>query len=150
MVVLALAAHTLNKHSIHWADFNFFCFWLHHVACGILVPWPEIEPVHPAVNVQNPNHWTIKEFPQETHFRSNDTNRLKVKKKQIFHANSNQKRAEMATIILNKINFMLKIVTRDKVITYFVYLSLFWLCKVSIPWPGIEPRLQQWKPGNRN
>jgi hypothetical protein len=64
---------------------------------------------------------------KETHFGSNDTNRLKVKKqKQIFHA------AEMATIILNKINFMLKIVTRDKVITYFVSLSLFWLCKVSV------------------
>ena len=65
---------------------------------------------------------------KETHLGSNDTNRMKVKKqKQIFHA------AEMATIILNKINFMLKIVRRDKVITYFVYLSLFWLCKVSVP-----------------
>ena len=23
---------------------GFFCFWLHHVACGILAPWPGIEP----------------------------------------------------------------------------------------------------------
>ena len=23
---------------------GFFCFWLHCVACGISVPWPEIEP----------------------------------------------------------------------------------------------------------
>ena len=70
--------------------------------------------MHPAVNVQNPNHWTIKEFPQETHFRSNDTNRLKVKKKQIFHANSNQKRTEVATIVSHIIHFQTKSITRDK------------------------------------
>ena len=64
MVVLTSVSHTLNKHGIHGADINFFWFWPHHVACGILAPWPETEPVHPAVNVQNPNHWTAKEFPQ--------------------------------------------------------------------------------------
>ena len=34
-------------------------FWLHQVlvvACGITVPWPWIEPVPPALAVQNPNH----------------------------------------------------------------------------------------------
>ena len=34
-------------------------FWLHQVsvvACGIIVPWPWIEPVPPALAVQNPNH----------------------------------------------------------------------------------------------
>ena len=25
-----------------------FSFWLHHVACGILVPWPGIKPTSPA------------------------------------------------------------------------------------------------------
>ena len=29
--------------------------WLHHVACGTLVPLPGIEPVFPALEVQNLN-----------------------------------------------------------------------------------------------
>ena len=45
----------------------FFCFlvffWSHHEACGILVPWPGIEPGASAVKVQSPNHWTTREFP---------------------------------------------------------------------------------------
>ena len=36
---------------------------LSHVACGILVPWPGIKPMLPAVEAQSPNHWTAKEFP---------------------------------------------------------------------------------------
>ena len=41
--------------------FFFFPFsWLHHVACGILVPQPGIEPVPSAVKAQNPNHWTAR------------------------------------------------------------------------------------------
>ena len=35
---------------------NIFIFWPHHVACGILVPWPGIEPIPCAVEVQHPNH----------------------------------------------------------------------------------------------
>ena len=41
----------------------FYLFWLSAVACGILVPWPGIEPGPPAVEVQNPNLWTHQEFP---------------------------------------------------------------------------------------
>ena len=41
----------------------FFLFWPCHVACGILVPWPGIEPGPPAVEVWSPNHWTTREFP---------------------------------------------------------------------------------------
>ena len=42
-------------------------------ACGILVPWPGIEPGPSAVKVLSPNHWTIREFPciwifEETQF----------------------------------------------------------------------------------
>ena len=33
------------------------------VACGILVPWPWIEPMLPVVEAQILNHWAIKEFP---------------------------------------------------------------------------------------
>ena len=36
-----------------------FTFW--HVACGILVPWPGIEPMPPALGAQNLNHWTTRE-----------------------------------------------------------------------------------------
>ena len=34
------------------------------MACGILVPWPGIEPVPPAVEVQSLNYWTTREVPQ--------------------------------------------------------------------------------------
>ena len=39
----------------------FFFFWPCCMACGILVPWPRIEPEPPAVEVQSPNHWTTRE-----------------------------------------------------------------------------------------
>ena len=52
---------------------------------------------------------------QETHLKTRDTHRLKVKGwKKIFHANGNQKKAEIATLISNKINFEIKVVKRDK------------------------------------
>ena len=38
-------------------------FWPCHVAWGILVPRPGIEPVPSALEAQNLNHWTIKEIP---------------------------------------------------------------------------------------
>ena len=31
-------------------------------ACGILVPWPEIEPGPSAVKAWSPNYWTTREF----------------------------------------------------------------------------------------
>ena len=34
-----------------------------HMACGILVPRPGIEPRPSAVRVQSPNHWTAREVP---------------------------------------------------------------------------------------
>ena len=43
---------------------NFFFFWPHCVARGILVPRPGIEPARTAaVKALNPNHWTTREFP---------------------------------------------------------------------------------------
>ena len=34
-----------------------------HTACGILIPWPGVEPVSPALEVQSLNHWTAREIP---------------------------------------------------------------------------------------
>ena len=52
---------------------------------------------------------------QETHFRPRDTHRLKVRGwKKIFHANGNQKKAGVAILITDKIDFKIKNVTRDK------------------------------------
>ena len=52
---------------------------------------------------------------QETHIKPKDTDRLKVKGwKKIFHANGNQKKAEVAILISDKIDFKIKTSTRDK------------------------------------
>ena len=51
-----------------WLLFFFLMFviylfiWPCRRACGILVPWPGIEPVPSAVKAQSPNHWTAREF----------------------------------------------------------------------------------------
>ena len=42
----------------------FFFFWLHCTACLILVLQPGIEPLHPGVGQQSPNHGTAREFSQ--------------------------------------------------------------------------------------
>ena len=34
-----------------------------HVACGILVPQPGIEPMPPAVEAYSLNRWTVREVP---------------------------------------------------------------------------------------
>ena len=44
-------------------------FWLHHAACGILVPTPGIKAVPPAVEAQSLNHWTAREVPLESNFK---------------------------------------------------------------------------------
>ena len=52
---------------------------------------------------------------QETHFRPQDTQRLKVRGwKNIFHANGKQKKAGVAIHISDKIDFKIKKITRDK------------------------------------
>ena len=64
--------------------------------------------------------WIQKQDPyicclQETHFRPRDTYRLKVRGwKKIFRANRNQKKAGVAILISDKIDFKIKNVTRDK------------------------------------
>ena len=76
------------------------------------------------VNVPSKRHrlgeWTQKQDAyicclQETHFRPRDTYRLKVRGwKKIFHANGNQKKAGVAILITDKIEFKIKNITRDK------------------------------------
>ena len=64
--------------------------------------------------------WIQKQDPyicylQETHFRPRDTYRLRVRGwKKIFHANGNQKKAGVANLISDKIDFKIKTITREK------------------------------------
>ena len=52
---------------------------------------------------------------QETHLKTRDTYRLKVKGwKKIFHANRDQKKVRVAILISDKIDFKTKAVKRDK------------------------------------
>ena len=64
--------------------------------------------------------WTQKQDPnicclQKTHFRPRDRNTLKVRGwKMIFHADGKQKKAGVAILISDKIDFKIKTITRDK------------------------------------
>ena len=52
---------------------------------------------------------------QEPHFRPRDTYRLKVRGwKKIFHANGNQKKAGVAILISDKVDFKIKIIKRGQ------------------------------------
>ena len=52
---------------------------------------------------------------QETHFKTRDTYRLKVKGwKKIFHANGDQKKAGVAILISDKIDFEIKTMKRER------------------------------------
>ena len=54
-------------------------------------------------------------YPQETHFRSKNTYRMKLRGwKNVFHANGNQKKAKVAMFISDKIDLKINIARRDK------------------------------------
>ena len=54
-------------------------------------------------------------YLQETHFRPQDTYRLKVRRwKNTFHVNGKRKKAGVAILILDKIDLKIKKITRDK------------------------------------
>ena len=69
---------------------------------------------------QRPAEWIQKQNPyicclQETHLKTGDTYRLKVKGwKKIFHANRDQKKAGVAILISDKIDFKTQAEKRDK------------------------------------
>ena len=64
--------------------------------------------------------WIQKQDPyicclQETHVKTRDTYRLKVKGwKKMFHANGEQKKAGLAILISDKIYFQINAVKKDK------------------------------------
>ena len=66
------------------------------------------------------DEWIQKQHPyicclQETHLKTRDTYRLKVKGwKKLFHANRDQKKAGVAILISDKIDFKTNAVKRDK------------------------------------
>ena len=70
LVFIYLAAQGLNCNK--WKLWLFikilfifnFIFWPHFRACEILIPWPGIKPMPPAVEAQSVNHWTSREVPQ--------------------------------------------------------------------------------------
>ena len=70
--------------------------------------------------------WIPKQEPyicclQETHLKTRDTYRLKVKVwKKVFHTNRDQKKAGVAILISDKIGFKTKPVKRDKVGHYIM------------------------------
>ena len=64
--------------------------------------------------------WIQKQDPyicclQETHLKTRDIYRLKLKGwKKIFHSNGDQKKARIAILISDKIDFEIKAMKRDK------------------------------------
>ena len=61
-ITLFLQVSTLFPFSFLFFFFFFFFFgWPHHMACGILVLRPGIEPRSLVVKVQSLNHWTARE-----------------------------------------------------------------------------------------
>ena len=60
-------------------------------------------------------------LPTKTHLKTRDTYRLKVKGwKKIFHANRDQKKAGVAILISDKIDFKTKAVKRDEEAHYIM------------------------------
>ena len=41
----------------------FILFWLRHVACGLLVPWPGSKPTPLALEARSLSHWATREVP---------------------------------------------------------------------------------------
>ena len=74
----------------------------------------------PPTKRQRLAEWIQKQDPyicclQETHLKARDTYRLKVKGwKKVLHANRDQKKAGVAILISDKIDFKIKAVKRDK------------------------------------
>ena len=63
------------------------------------------------IHKQDPNTCCL----QETHFTSRDTYKLKVRRwKKIFHANGDQKKAGIAILISDKIDFKIRTIIETK------------------------------------
>ena len=79
-----------------------------------------VKGLNTSTKKHRPDEWIQKQDPyicclQETHFISRDTHKLKVRGwKKIFHANGDQKKAGVAILISDKIDFKMKNILRDK------------------------------------
>ena len=91
--------------------------------------------------------WIQKQDPyicclQETHLKTGDTYRLKVKGwKKIFHANRDQKKARVAILISDKVDFKTKAVKRDKEGHYIMIKGTIqeeYITIINIDAPNIE------------
>ena len=86
--------------------------------------------------------WIQKQDPyicclQETHFRPRDTYRLKVRRwKKIFQADGNQKKAVVALVISDKIDFKIKTVG-DSPVAHCL--------RFRLPMQGTQVRAQVWE-----
>ena len=58
----------------HSNDAFFSFFWPYCSACEIIVLPPVVEPMPPAVEAWNPNHWTTRKFPQKLFYCFKDYN----------------------------------------------------------------------------
>ena len=54
-----------RKAIFHQENFFTLIFWLHHMACRILVPQPGIKPAPPALEMQSLNHGITMEVPRQ-------------------------------------------------------------------------------------
>ena len=79
-----------------------------------------VSGLHAPTKRQRRAEWIQKQDPyicylQKTHLKTRDTYRLKVKDwKKIFHADGDQRKAGVAILISDKIDFKIKAVKRDK------------------------------------
>ena len=75
---------------------------------------------------QRLDEWIQKQYGyicclQETHLKTRDTYRLKVKGwEKIFHANGQQKKAGVAILISDRIDFQINAVKKDKEVHYIM------------------------------
>ena len=68
-----------RREEVYFLYFFFFIIiWggAYCTACGILVPWPGIEPMLPGVEAQSPNHWATREDPGGLSSRNTKPERL--------------------------------------------------------------------------
>ena len=86
----------------------------------ILITTLNVNGLNAATKRHKLAEWIQKQGPyicclQETHFRPRETYRAKVRGwKKKFHASGNQKKAGIAILISDKIDFKINNVTRDK------------------------------------
>ena len=96
------------------------------IGAYILIITLHVNGLNTSTKGQRLTEWIHKQDPyihclQETHFRPRDTYRLKGRGwKKIFHANGNQKKPGVAILILHKIDFKIKTITKNKDIHYIM------------------------------